>query len=246
MLPLILLLAAPSSEPVATPTVSVQAAKPVENRWTGSVALNATYSDGNTSRRTIGSTADAEYRRPKDRTTLGFLWNYAQEEGAITDRKTQGRAKYDYFFDEKLYGLVQASAENDLQAGLDLRTTLGVGVGYQFRDTESWKLSGELGVSWVDEDFVTNADDDEYLAGRAAYKWDWKPNEKYTVGQVGEIFPSLENGDDVNARVDTKGRISLTKTMFAQLQWLYQWDNTPAAGKRRVDNLVVLGLGWSF
>ncbi len=233
------LLADATQAPAAAPA-------PVEPKWTGSVALGASYSDGNTSRRTASATADAEYRREKDRTTLGFLWNYAEEQAGITDRKTQGRAKYDYFFSKKMYGLVQASAENDFQSSLDLRYTIGAGLGYQFEDTESWKLSGELGLAYVNENFAGTTDDTDYLAARGAYKWDWKPNAKYALGQVGEIFPSLERGEDVNARIDTKGRMNLTDKMFAQLEWLYQWDNTPAAGKKRVDNLVILGLGWSF
>ena len=90
------------------------------------------------------------------------------------------------------------------------------------------------------------ADDSAYAAARAAYAWDWKPNAKYNLSQTGEIFPSLENAEDVNARVDTKGRMNLSATMFAQLEWLYQWDNTPATGKVRVDNLLMLSVGWSF
>jgi putative salt-induced outer membrane protein YdiY len=218
----------------------------VEPKWTGSVALGATYADGNTRRRTGSAAVDAQYRRERDRTTLGFLWNYAEEQAGITDRKTQARAKYDYFFSKKMYGLVQASGESDYTAALDLRTTLGAGLGYQFEETPTWKLSGELGLSYVDSDFEGTADDSAYLAGRAAYTWNWKPSAKYELGQLGEIYPSLETAEDVNARVDTKGRMNLTDTMFAQLEWLYQWDNTPATGKVRVDNLVMLAVGWSF
>ncbi len=219
---------------------------PVAPKWTGSVALGGTYSDGNTDRRSATATGNAEYRREIDRTTIGFLWNYAEEQGVLTGRKTQGRLQYDRFFTKKFYGLAQASAESDFQAALDLRTTIGVGAGYQFQDKPSWKVSGEAGVSYVDSDFVGTVDDSSYAAARAAYTWDWKPNAKYNLSQTGEIFPSLENAEDVNARVDTKGRMNLTDTMFAQLQWLYQWDNTPAAGKVRNDNLVVFSLGWSF
>jgi putative salt-induced outer membrane protein YdiY len=249
LLPLLLLVTAPSlsadSEAAPAQTPAAPAA-PVVPKWTGAVSLGATYSDGNTNRRSGSATADAEYRREHDRTTLGFLWNYAEEEGVTTDRKTQARAKYDRFFSKKVYGLVQASAEADFQAALDRRYTLGAGMGYQFSETPTWKLSGELGLSYVDSDYEGTVDDTAYLAARAAYTWDWKPNTKYNVNQAAEIFPSLENGDDVNARVDTKGRMNLTDKMFAQLQWLYQWDNTPATGKVRSDNLLVLGVGWSF
>ena len=247
MLSLLLACAAlpvPSVETVAAPLQA--AAAPVEPKWTGAVALGATYSDGNTDRRTASATGDAEYRRERDRITLGVLWNYADESRVLSDRKTQARAKYDYFFTKKFYGLAQASGEADYAAAIDLRTTIGVGLGYQFAESETWKLNGEVGLSYVDADYFGTVDDDSYTAARAAYSWDWKPNDKYNVSQMAEIFPSLEDGDDVNARVDTKGRMNLTAKMFAQIQWLYQWDNTPATGKVRNDNLVVFGLGWSF
>jgi putative salt-induced outer membrane protein YdiY len=231
--------AAPAPQAPAAPAV-------VEPKWTGSVALGATYADGNTDRRTASATAAAEYRREKDRITIGFLWSYAEEKLGITDRKTQGRIKYDYFFTKKFYGLAQASAENDFASGLELRTTVGAGAGYQFQDKPSWKVSGELGLSYVDENFNGTVDDNNFLAARAAYAWDWKPNDKYALSQVGEIFPSLENSDDVNARVDTKARMNLSAKMFAQIEWLYQWDNTPPAGNSRNDTLILLALGWSF
>jgi putative salt-induced outer membrane protein YdiY len=247
MLSLLLACAALPVQPTETQATPPQApAAPVEPKWTGAVALGATYSDGNTDRRSASATADAEYRREKDRTTLGLLWNYADEQGVLTDRKTQARAKYDYFISKKMYALAQASGESDFQAALELRYTFGVGVGYQFEETPTWKLSGEVGLSYVDSDYVGTVDDDAYAAGRAAYGWDWKPNDKYNVAQTGEVFASLENGEDVNTRLDTKGRMNLTDKMFAQLQWLYQWDNTPATGKVRNDNLVMLGVGWSF
>jgi hypothetical protein len=40
--------------------------------------------------------------------------------------------------------------------------------------------------------------------------------------------------------------MNLTEKMFAQLGWLFTWDNTPAAGAERTDNLVLLTIGWSF
>lgn len=237
---------APAAPAQAAPAPAAPAPAPVEPKWTGSVALGGSYADGNTERRSASATVAAEYRREKDRTTIGFLWTYADESGVLTDRKTQGRIKYDYFFSKKFYGLAQASAESDYSAALDLRTTVGVGAGYQFQDKPSWKVAGELGLSYVHENFEGTADDDEFPAARAAYNWDWKPSDKYDFNQVAEIFPSLKDAQDVNARVDTKAKINLSAKMFAQLEWLYQWDNTPPAGNSRNDNLVLIALGWTF
>lgn len=221
--------------------------KPEEyGKWHGSVSIGATTSSGNTDRTTASVGAKAENRREKDRRTFELLWNYAEEANTITQRRTYGSGKYDYFVSKKLYYLAQVSGENDKNALLDLRTILGAGAGYQFREDEVWNVLGEAGLSYVDENFDGSSDDAEYIAARLAYKVEWKASEKWSAGQGAELFPSLEDTEDISARVDTHGKVLLTDKMFAQLQWLFTWDNTPASGADRADNLWLLMIGWSF
>lgn len=234
------------SEPTAATIALADATGPVMDKWTGAVNAGATISDGNTESRSASVGADAEYRRTKDRTTLKLQWNYADDGVSVTQRRIYGAAQYDYFLTEKTYVLAQTSGEYDTKANLDLRTTLGVGVGRQLRDDAAWKLSGEAGLTYFNEDFQGSADDKDYIAGRLAYNAEYKAIEKWVFSQLGELFPSLEEAEDVYAKVDTKARVTLTDKMFAQLEWIYAWDNTPATGAERVDNLYLLTLGWSF
>jgi putative salt-induced outer membrane protein YdiY len=260
MLPFTLLLAlVPSAsapvEALTCPDPFLAAAQdavpaPGESKWTGAVAVGIIATDGNTETTTATATADAEYRRAKDRTTAGLWWNYQSDQNvaagsSVIQRKSGIKGKYDYFFSKKTYGLVQASLENDLQADIDLRTTVGAGLGRQFREDENFKLSGELGLSWFQEQFRSSPDDD-YLAARAAYNVDYKPNKKWNFLHSAEYFPSLEDTDDIYIRLDSKARATLTEKMFAQLQWVFDWDNTPAPGKERADNRYMLSLGWTF
>lgn len=234
------------SEPTPITAALADADKPVMHKWTGAVNAGATIATGNTDSTNATAGADAEYRREKDRTTLKFQWNYSEDDDVVTQRRIYGSAKYDYFLNEKTYALAQTSGEYDSKANLDLRMTLGVGVGRQFRDDEDWKLSGEAGLTYVDENFVGSSDDASYPAARLAYGVEYKAIEKWLLGQTGEIYPSLEDSEDVYAKLDTKARVSLTEKMFAQLEWIYSWDNTPATGADRVDNLYLFTLGWSF
>lgn len=222
---------------------------PKMNEWTGAVNVGASWSEGNSERRTANAGADAEYRREKDRTTLKFLWNFAEDKNAsprVTDRRVYGAAKYDYFVAEKTFVYAETSAESSFASALDARSTFGVGVGRQFREDEQWKVSAEAGLSYVIEDLEQPGENAEFLAARVAYKTEYKPDDKWTFGHDGEVFPSLEDSDDVLAKTDTKARVSLTDTMFAQAQWLMTYDNTPASGAERKDDLYLLGIGWTF
>ncbi|MCE9595207.1 MAG: DUF481 domain-containing protein [Planctomycetes bacterium] len=238
----------PAIQDAATP------AEPKEPKWTGSVSLGASIADGDSDTRSASSTADAEYRRENDRFKLGFAWNYQQDKNAtpsITQRRSLFKAQYDYFFSKRTYGLVQASAEADKAADLALRTTIGVGAGHQFLEDEAWigegtwKVSAEVGVTHIDEDFDV-AKDNDYMSARAAYSAAWTPNAKWGLSQTCEIFPSLEDSDDLLIKLDTRGKMALTEKMFGQLQWLWTYDNTPATGLSRTNDIYALTIGWSF
>lgn len=242
-----------SVEPLLAPALlpSTAAENPVpppgESKWSGAISLGASKSTGNTERTTVSATGDAELRHAKDRTTVGLVWNYASEgDVGVTQRRVLGNAKYDYFIEPKTYLLAQTSGESDSNADLKLRATLGAGVGHQFREDEQWKLSGEGGLAYFDEDFTGSESDADYIAARLAYKAEWKSDTKWTLAQTGEVFPSLESREDVYSKLDTRVRLALTDKMFAQFQWLFTWDNTPAQGADRADNLYLLTLGWSF
>ncbi len=219
--------------------------KPPPTDWTGAVALGATFSDGNTDSKRTSATVDATKTVEKSRYTLGFSYNRAEENDVETQDRTYGKGQYDHFLDEKSYLLGLVTAESDDQADLDLRWTAGAGYGYQFLNNDEWKLAGEAGLSYFSEEFE-NGDKDEYLAARLAWNADWKYSKLWQFTQAGQLFPNLEDKEDIYAQVDTRVKATLTETMFAQLQWVFSWDNTPAPDKERVDNLYVLTVGWTF
>jgi hypothetical protein len=73
-------------------------------------------------------------------------------------------AKYDYFLKDPNYVGLLALAESDKFEDLNLRYLVGPYYGRQFYDQPVFSLSGELGVSYVNEDF-DEAEDQDYPAG---------------------------------------------------------------------------------
>ncbi len=231
--------------------VSEDAPKPATNVWTGSVSLGASYQDGNTNTRAVNANALAEYRRENDRWTVNGFWNYGETKDQATSdyvlnvRKAGLGVKYDYFLSKKLYVFANAGIETDTLADLQDREYLGAGVGYQWREDDSLKWGSEIGAGY----FIENrkvGEDTEYISARAANNLDWKINEKSGLINIIALYPSLEDSDDFFGRSDTRLKTSLTEAMFAQLQWVWDYDNTPSTGKDRNDNTVTLGIGWSF
>jgi putative salt-induced outer membrane protein len=247
LLPLLLAPSPATEAPLAAAPTPLLLEDEEKKGWTGSVTAGAVIQTGNTETTTLNATGNAEWTNKPNRFIANALWNYQEgNEGVgVIQRKLYGDAQYDRFYSEKLYAYSKGSADNDLQASLDLRWTLGAGAGYQFRDDDAWKLSGELGLAYVDEKF-RSGDENGYLAARIGYGWEWLSNEYFRAGQTGEIFPSLEDQEDVYGRMDTYASTNLTDSIFLKLQWIWTYDNTPEPGKERSDHLYSLTVGWSF
>lgn len=258
LLPLLVAGALPAdSSSFARPIHPVEPlAAEAELGWSGSVTLGATLSTGNTENRSASASADSLWRGEENRLTLGALWNYqSNNTDGVTQRKLYGSGQFDHFYNEKTYSYANASGDHDFNSTLDLRWTGGLGLGHQFRDDDQWSVSGEVGLSYIDEDFgetlgVKSADTD-YLAARLAYNTAYLAGENWEFAHSGELFPGIDGkneNDNTNfySRLDTRLKTNLTETMFAQIQWIWEHNNSPADGKGRDDSLFALTVGWSF
>ncbi|MBK8974478.1 MAG: DUF481 domain-containing protein [Planctomycetes bacterium] len=219
-------------------------------QWVGSVNVGAMLSTGNTERRSVSAGAEATRRSEIDRIRLRGTWDYAEEKSGggdwnLTQRRLFGEAKYDYFLSDRMYALAQLSGENDEIADLQLRLTAGAGVGYLWADSDDLTWSTEAGLSYVDENRGGGADSN-YVAARIASSLRWLLATDTTLLQDTEIFPSLEDQNDFYARLDTRLRTTLMGDLFAQLQWIFDYDNTPAPGRERQDHRLLLSIGWTF
>ncbi|MBL8860766.1 MAG: DUF481 domain-containing protein [Planctomycetes bacterium] len=241
---------APTASPLAA-FVAEDAPAPAKNVWTGSISIGATYQDGNTDSRAVNATALAERRGEDDRWTANGYWNYGETKDQTTNdyvlnsRRAGLGVKYDYFLSEKLYAFANAGIETDRLADLQRRYFVGAGLGYQWQETDTLKWGSEAGAGYFVEDRY-DSEDTDYIAARAANNIDWKINDKSNLIHFLTVFPSLEDKDDVYGRSDLRFKTTLTEKMFAQLQWVWDYDNTPADGKDRNDHTITLGIGWSF
>ena len=197
--------AAPAHEPAL---IQDEEAEPM-GVWKGSVNAGVLRAEGNTDLTSLSAGGDAQLRREKDRITLGSVLGTTRSRRSravrdpVSQRTAGANAKYDYFLDQRTYLFGAASAEYNKLADVDLRSTIGGGAGYQFIEREDLSLSAEAGLSYVSEDFGSSPDT-EYLAARGAYDVAWQVNEDVEVLHTGTIFPSLEDSDDVYAKLDTR------------------------------------------
>ena len=245
----------------ALPVASLGMINPPEQeepKWTGALKLTALYTSGNTRRESVGLLFDASRTTETDRITVDAIWQYGTDEDVdpasatfgtktLTQRRAGAGAKYDYFLGERWYALGTARALGDTLADLQLRFTTGAGAGYTIIDDGTTLLLSEAGLSYYSEDYRTpGLSTEETVSLRLAYRVEHQFNDETKLLHRVEAFPSLENGNDYYLQAVTELTTSLTDSMVASVAHTLDYDNTPATGRKKADNRVMLTVGWSF
>jgi putative salt-induced outer membrane protein YdiY len=221
-------------------------------QWKGQIVAAARFDRGNTVGDAFTTNLDAVRRSEMDRITFGA--GYAAEESQDSDQtgkhatkdKMFGTLQYDYFFEPKWYGYVNARGDKDRIADLTLRFTAGSGVGYQWIETDTLKFNTEAGLSWISENYSNGTSNNDYLAARVAWNFDWILYTGLSFFQYTRLYPSLESSRDQLVDTSTGLRYKLFGNFFGESKVLWVWDSTPAEGKKRNDVSYLLGFGYGF
>ncbi len=227
--------------PPPTPT---PAPKP---EWEGKIVGNFSKTDGNTDLSSVAFTANGVRRAEFDRITLKAGYYFSEDEEDEIRNEQFGSAKYDYFITERLFSYLNARLDRDRIRDLDLRFTGGGGAGYQFYETDIFNFFSETGLSYVNEDFELEADDESYAAGRLAYHFDWWIlKERLQLAQDVEFLLGFEDTEDWLAISTTSLSWKWNDYWSSEASVRYDYDNTPARDHDEEDIAYLLGIGLSF
>jgi len=226
----------------------VEAVNPPEEppvRLSGGLQLSLVSARGNTENDNLVLQGDLVARTESSRFTLGALLNEAQEDGRDTASKSTAYLAYDHFLTERWYFNSNARFNEDEFRDLNLRTSVGLAVGRQFRERERSSLSLELGLSAVNEDFLV-AEDESFTAGH------WVLEARQPLAAAVSFFHrqdglvSLEESEDVVVQTQTGFRFSLLRSFVAAAQMTLDWDNSPSPGREKRDTTYLLTLGYEW
>jgi putative salt-induced outer membrane protein YdiY len=215
-------------------------------KLSGHINAGLSSSSGNTEVSKYYLDAEAVARTRDNRYTLGGHGARTRDSGQVTESNWLAYAKYDHFITRKWYGYANANFQNDRFKDIELRSTAGVGTGYQFLESEKTNLSLEGGLTYVHTDF-TDAPNEDYPAGRWALKFDHLLfDTRLKFFHYHEAYVNLEDSQDIFVRSQTGLRVPLIENLDATAQYNYDWDNTPAPGTVRADGMLLMTLGYHW
>lgn len=213
----------------------------------GRIDAGLGYARGNTETDSYYFSGQMKWENRLNRVTfIGDVRNVTSAGTTTTTDKSRLATKYDRFLNERSYLYVQGIAEQNKLANIKLRTTAGIGSGYQIYRREYLNLGVEGGVSAVRTRF-TNAPANTESTLRLAVNYDqyfW--NKALKVENSSEAFLPLAGSDDLLLHSKTSLLVPLGNSVSAGLAVIVDWDRKPAFAKKSLDRSVQATLGYGF
>lgn len=215
-------------------------------KFTGIVNFAFERERGNTDQDEIDWDGNVTLRGKNDR--LRGFGEYEKDvnNNSTTKKKWKLEGSYNYFLTPKWYTGGFARLEHDKFADLDLRTSVGPLVGYQWFESKDLNLSTSSGISYVDEDFIVDEDDD-YVALPWGIDFDmmlWRDIAQVYHKQIG--FWNLESTSDLVWDTWTGLRFPMVLGLVATTELKLEYDSGAANDAKEWDTTYTLKLGYQW
>ncbi len=213
---------------------------------TGGANAGVLTSSGNTDVNNLRLDADAAIRQSANRYTATAAVNRAEDSDVETVRNWTTSLNYDRFLTSRLFLNANSIFTNNPFRDLDLRTALGGGVGYQLIDNSRVKLTANVGLGWVNEDFIAAVDDD-YTAVRESAALDvFVVPSRVQLFHKHDAYFGVTGDDNLFVKSQTGVRLSIVANFVTTAQLDLDYDRSPSPGRRQADRTFALTFGYRF
>jgi putative salt-induced outer membrane protein YdiY len=215
-------------------------------RWTGRVNLDLKSQRGNTDKDEFDADAQTELRRKQDRFTLQAQFEKDKDDGTVTDENWTLLNKYDYFLSKKWYWGGVLLLEHDKFADLDLRTSVGPHIGYQFFESTAMNLNVDTGILYVDENF-DEAEDNDYWSFGWLFNFD-----RFLVPERVQFYHrhngllDVSDSDNLTVNTWTGFRFPLYMGIVASTEAEIEYDGGAPGNVDKTDKTYRVKLGYQW
>ncbi len=215
-------------------------------RWTGSIGFALVRQRGNTDTDELDYRLESKWRSVEDRYTVKASGETDESDGTKTADNWRVSGKYDYFLEDPNYVGMLVQAEKDKFQDLDLRYLVGPYFGRQFYDEPIFSLQGELGFSYVTEEY-NMAEDDDY----GASNWSIQASSDYLGGDSSLYFNqdgiwNLKDTSDVIVNSTFGLSYPLLWQIEAAVEVLFEYDSGAVDEVDDLDQTYRFRLGYTW
>jgi len=212
----------------------------------GRVNAGLSVASGNSENESYNLDTEVIIRSLKNRFTVGAKLYRASDEDIDTEDKSAMYFKYDHFLSKKRYIYGHSSFARDKFKDQKLKSTIGLGYGHQFFESDDRNMSLEAGINYVNDDFFITEDDD-YIAGRWALQYDnWFYQRKLQFFHQHEGLLDFDNTDNISINSQTGLRFPFFTGMNASIQLNLDWDGDTPEETKSTDRKLLFNVGYAW
>ena len=185
---------------------------------------------------------------------LAFLYG---ESGKVSSaQRLEGSWETDYNYSKRMFVFASVNGEDDHFDGFVYQVTLANGVGYKFIDSDTTKLTGNVGFGYrrLQTETLTAADANGFVARTPG------PSSSDGVGTVGLDYSQqltkttkltdkmLVQSGGLNTSVsnDFAVAVSMTQTLALSVGYGMRYNSQPPTGTKSTDQLFTVNVVYSF
>ncbi len=216
--------------------------RPQQPGWTGSIALGAVVSSGNTETVNLSGDATAKLDNRHWRHKLEASALMAESENTKTAERYLLGYKADYKVSRRSYLFGALRAEFDQFSGYDQQLSATVGYGYRLLDSGTDTLDLEVGVG-MRKNKLDTGDTESETVGRLAGDYVHRFSETAEFRQ-GLLLLSGENNTSIDSISAIRASLIASVAMEAALKIKHNSD--PVGNKKETDTITSLSLVYGF
>ncbi|MEJ7139245.1 DUF481 domain-containing protein [Amphibiibacter pelophylacis] len=234
-----------------------------DGQWRGSVGASGAITQGNSESRSVAISGNLNRATAVDRITLNALINRAQgtarvlnADGTLSSTSQNVAAnnaslfgQYDYNITSDIYGYGNLGFLRDGQQDLNLRTSVGAGLGYHVIKAPdmTFDVYGGLGYSadkygsnkTVNGETGTSFSRASVVLGEASTH---AIGPQLTAYQSVELQPGISGDKAMLIKATAGGSVALTNTISATLGLTNNYNSKPALGNKKNDLSILTGV----
>lgn len=213
--------------------------------YTGSLALQASASSGNTDTSSIGVGANMGYFDGTNGYDVQFSYQRSENEGTLDEDSLLYEAQYTRNLTSTLYGFgkLQGSIDNADLGGFDTSDNyLGLGLGYRVIQTPDvqWDVQAGLGYRVADLDGISDFNEPALSMSSSYYN---RFSETVAFTMDTDVIGSDSDTVIFN---DLGVNVSMTETLALRTSLVTEYHTDPAAGRDDTDNKFGVSLVYNF
>ncbi len=219
-----------------------------ETGWAGNADFGFTLTEGNSETTNLSLAGRVVWRWERSRWTGGLNFLRATDEGEETASRGEASLQYDYFPSRRVFFFGGTSASFNDPAGLDLRLSPSIGVGYQALEEESLALTVQAGGSWIRDEFADGTSE-EAVHAVLSEAFSLSLSETADLQQSLTYEPKVEDLEDFLLRAEVSVSAMITDAVGLKVSFRDEFDSRPfdpAAGETREKNDITFVTGVTY